>query len=81
MPKHSGETEVVYSNNNKSGSTSISSKQCLLVVFISLLIDLIAFTLILPLMPTLLDYYERNDEVHMHLLLVINLLLINFVEH
>ncbi|KAL1122805.1 hypothetical protein AAG570_003131 [Ranatra chinensis] len=31
------------------------------VVFLSLLIDLLAFTMILPLLPSLLDYYKKND--------------------
>ena len=32
------------------------------VVFVGLLIDLLAFTLILPLFPALLDHYRRNDK-------------------
>jgi len=32
------------------------------VIFIGLLIDLLAFTLILPLLPGLLDHYKRHDE-------------------
>lgn len=32
------------------------------VVFISLLLDLLAFTMILPLFPSLLDYYKHNDS-------------------
>ena len=31
------------------------------VIFIGLLIDLLAFTLILPLFPALLDHYKKND--------------------
>jgi len=31
------------------------------VVFISLLLDLLAFTMILPLFPSLLDYYKQHD--------------------
>lgn len=31
------------------------------VVFISLLLDLLAFTIILPLLPSLLDHYRKND--------------------
>ena len=31
------------------------------VVFIGLLLDLLAFTLILPLFPSLLDHYKKND--------------------
>ena len=32
------------------------------VVFISLLLDLLAFTMILPLFPALLDHYESIDS-------------------
>ena len=33
------------------------------IVFLSLLIDLLAFTMILPLLPSLLDYYAQHDKV------------------
>lgn len=33
------------------------------VLFVSLVLDLLAFTLILPLMPSILDYYAKHDEV------------------
>lgn len=33
------------------------------IIFISLILDLLAFTIILPLMPSILDYYESNDKV------------------
>jgi len=51
-------------------STELSSfsRRNLLVLFISLLLDLVAFTVILPLLPSLLDYYgSHDDEVHDHL--------------
>lgn len=32
------------------------------IVFISLLLDLLAFTMILPLLPSLLDHYKQNDS-------------------
>lgn len=32
------------------------------VVFISLLLDLLAFTIILPLLPSLLEYFKQNDN-------------------
>ncbi|XP_022096632.1 major facilitator superfamily domain-containing protein 10-like [Acanthaster planci] len=32
------------------------------IVFLSLLIDLLAFTMILPLLPSLLDYYAQHDQ-------------------
>ena len=34
-----------------------------IVVFISLLIDLLAFTLILPLFPKIFEYYASNENV------------------
>ncbi|CAL7938304.1 unnamed protein product [Xylocopa violacea] len=34
----------------------------ILVVFISLLLDLLAFTMILPLLPALLDYYKEIED-------------------
>ena len=33
------------------------------VVFFSLLVDLLAFTVILPLFPSLLEFYASNSEV------------------
>jgi len=33
------------------------------IVFFSLLIDLLAFTVILPLFPSLLEFYASNKEV------------------
>lgn len=41
------------------------------VVFISLLLDLLAFTVILPLLPSLLDYYkdiEHNEGLYFKIL-------------
>lgn len=32
------------------------------VVFLSLLLDLLAFTMILPLFPALLEHYEKSDD-------------------
>ncbi|XP_050313814.1 major facilitator superfamily domain-containing protein 10 [Anthonomus grandis grandis] len=36
------------------------------VVFISLLLDLLAFTMILPLLPSLLDHYRDNDGIGLY---------------
>lgn len=36
------------------------------IVFISLLIDLLAFTMILPLLPSLLEYYRINDKAGLY---------------
>lgn len=35
----------------------------MLIVFSTLLIDLLGFTVILPLMPSMLEYYGTHDEV------------------
>jgi hypothetical protein len=32
------------------------------VIFLSLLLDILSFTIILPLFPRLLDYYKKEDE-------------------
>eukprot|EP00058_Branchiostoma_floridae_P024960 XP_002610450.1 hypothetical protein BRAFLDRAFT_124265 [Branchiostoma floridae] len=39
-----------------------SDSRVLLAVFVLLLVDLLAFTVILPLMPSLLDYYGQVDQ-------------------
>lgn len=36
------------------------------IVFISLLLDLLAFTMILPLLPSLLEYYRLNDKAGLY---------------
>ncbi|KRT83438.1 membrane transporter, partial [Oryctes borbonicus] len=36
------------------------------IVFISLLLDLLAFTMILPLLPSLLEYYKSNDSIGLY---------------
>lgn len=36
------------------------------IVFISLLLDLLAFTMILPLLPSLLDYYKTHDTTGLY---------------
>lgn len=33
------------------------------IIFLYLIIDLVSFTVILPLVPSLFDYYEENDKV------------------
>ena len=40
-----------------------ASDKMLRVIFVSLLLDLVAFAMILPLFPVLLDYYGRIDQV------------------
>lgn len=36
------------------------------IVFVSLLLDLLAFTMILPLLPSLLEYYKNNDNIGLY---------------
>ncbi len=47
-------------NNNKNGKSRPARMTT--VIFVALLVDLLAFTLILPLLPALLDHYRRNDK-------------------
>ena len=51
------------SEEKKKDAAGSSSSRMLVVVFVALLIDLLAFTMILPLLPALLDYYGHNDKV------------------
>lgn len=44
-------------------SSVVLSDQTVWVVFLSLLVDLLAFTVILPLFPSLLEFYASNREV------------------
>ena len=46
----------------RSSSKTTSSWSMTTVIFIGLLIDLLAFTLILPLLPALLDHYRKHDQ-------------------
>ncbi|XP_008109518.1 major facilitator superfamily domain-containing protein 10 isoform X1 [Anolis carolinensis] len=39
-----------------------NSNRVITIVFVALLIDLLGFTLILPLLPSILDYYSKNDN-------------------
>ena len=44
-------------------NSSTSSTGTVVFMFVSLLIDLLGFTVILPLIPSILDYYSTQDEV------------------
>ncbi|XP_034664592.1 major facilitator superfamily domain-containing protein 10 [Drosophila subobscura] len=68
-----GEPETIsqqISNNNndgkqqgkKSGEPKEKSDPMIYIIFVSLLFDLLAFTIILPLLPSLLEYYRVNDS-------------------
>ena len=57
-------------DNNNTGSPTKKNCQSddangmTYVVFFGLIIDLLAFTLILPLFPALLDHYKKHDSPH-----------------
>ncbi|KAJ6639903.1 Major facilitator superfamily domain-containing protein 10 [Pseudolycoriella hygida] len=58
-------------NSRKSTSNTDSKDQSkthptVYIVFISLLLDLLAFTMILPLLPSLLEYYRLNDKAGLY---------------
>ena len=55
----SGQTSEV--NNNNSTDEKLSFR-VMLVVFVGLLMDLMAFAVILPLLPSLLDHYSKDEE-------------------
>ena len=65
-----GETKVVQDRdpncnetNNNADLSNKTSSRVLLVMFVGLLFDLMAFAVILPLLPSLLDHYGQNDKV------------------
>mgnify|MGYP000445115445 CR=1 FL=1 len=43
-------------------SGNLKTHPTVYIVFVSLLLDLLAFTMILPLLPSLLDHYSANDN-------------------
>jgi len=54
--------DVSDSGSDDSMQMSSFSSRNLSILFFSLLLDLIAFTVILPLLPSLLDYYSSHDD-------------------
>ncbi|KAL4717995.1 hypothetical protein ACJJTC_013035 [Scirpophaga incertulas] len=50
-------------SEEKPNPINLSNSRIIVLVFMSLLLDLLAFTMILPLLPSLLDYYNEY-EVH-----------------
>ena len=56
--------ESAESNSEHDGKTNaLKSDRVVWIVFFSLLIDLLAFTVILPLFPSLLEFYGSNNKV------------------
>lgn len=59
------EEELRSSNNNSNAKAAVEKEKSdvmIYIVFLSLLFDLLAFTIILPLLPSLLEYYRVNDS-------------------
>lgn len=56
-----GKSDVTGKEKNKSAS-STKTHSTVYIVFFSLLLDLLAFTMILPLLPSLLEHYRINDK-------------------
>lgn len=60
--------KVAKSNGRKHSITTKEepTNKTVYLIFFSLLLDLLAFTMILPLLPSLLDYYQRNDSAGLY---------------
>jgi len=50
------------------GAAAVSTDETriLKTIFISLLLDLLGFTVILPLFPSLLEFYDKNDQTYLY---------------
>lgn len=60
-----GELRSGNKNNNCNGKAVLEKEKSdpmIYIIFLSLLFDLLAFTIILPLLPSLLEYYRVNDS-------------------
>lgn len=60
---------TVTSNGIKHESISHKTHKSVPIIFVSLLLDLLAFTIILPLLPTILERYRHDDSsgLYVHL--------------
>ncbi|XP_043064964.1 major facilitator superfamily domain-containing protein 10 isoform X2 [Drosophila ficusphila] len=62
------ESQATNHNNNKFDKEPTKNGKpekgdpMIYIIFVSLLFDLLAFTIILPLLPSLLEYYRKNDS-------------------
>lgn len=56
-------------DSHKLGNVSHKTHKSVYIIFISLLLDLLAFTIILPLLPTILERYRQDDSsgLYVHL--------------
>ena len=50
-------------DDGKTANKRPSNRWTLFIVFLSLLVDLLGFTVILPLIPSMLEYYSTHDQV------------------
>lgn len=55
--------------SHKHGNISHKTHKSVYIIFVSLLLDLLAFTIILPLLPTILERYRHDDSsgLYVHL--------------
>lgn len=55
------------STHHKSSAINNSGQKATLsIIFVALIIDLLAFTLILPLLPSIMEYYQKYDQDTMY---------------
>lgn len=72
LTKSTSTTKGCDENTNDELSPSTGNKKIdktIYIVFISLLLDLLAFTMILPLFPSILEFYKTNDSSGLYSLL------------
>lgn len=55
----------------KENSSSPGLNLSLLIIFIISVIDLLGFTVILPLMPSIFEHYDSNKEVSVHTFIIL----------
>lgn len=48
-------------SHSKKGKSSFTGNYAQFIIFLSLVLDLLAFTIILPLFPMLMQYYKTHD--------------------
>lgn len=58
----SGERKTEVAENGKNSMATTKTHPTVYIVFFSLLLDLLAFTMILPLLPSILEHYRVNDK-------------------
>jgi len=63
---HVDQDEAKYDTGHckdKGNTKALPSDRAVWIVFFALLVDLLAFTVILPLFPSLLEFYANNKQV------------------